>query len=85
MGRFLFLTAVLLLGTTLSVPAAIAQADAIERRRADLDELQRRIHELESAIEATQSAHAEASRGLAEAEAAGSSVRRKLRDILVRR
>lgn len=86
MGRFLFLTAaVLLLGTTLSVPAAIAQADAIERRRADLDELQRRIHELESAIEATQSAHAEASRGLAEAEAAVSSVRRKLRDILVRR
>ncbi len=85
MGRFLFLTAVLLLGTTLSVPAANAQADAIERRRADLDELQRRIHELESAIEATQSAHAEASRGLAEAEAAVSSVRRTLRDILVRR
>lgn len=84
-GRFLFLTAMALLGTMLSAPAAIAQADVVESRRADLDELQRRIQELESAIETTKSAHGEASRGLAEAEAAVSSARRKLRDVLARR
>ena len=75
----------LLLGAALSAPAAFAQADPVERRRADLDEVQRRIQELESAIAATQSEHAAASRGLAEAEAAVSAARRKLRDVLARR
>jgi septal ring factor EnvC (AmiA/AmiB activator) len=82
----LFLAAVVLLTVSAGMSGtAFAQADEIETRRADLDELQRRIHELESAIADTRSAQAEASEGLAGAERAVSEARRRLRATTDRR
>lgn len=67
-------------------PVSAWSADAeVARRQADLDEVQRRIRELESSIAATQAAHAGASAGLVEIERSVSAARRALRALTARR
>ncbi len=80
------LLAVFLLGVVCWPAQAAAQADAAgednaQRTRSDLDEVQRRIRELEQAIKAQREALSAAEKQRAETERAVSASRRKLRDL----
>ena len=61
--------------------AQAAGADGIGQKRAELDELQKRIRALEADIAGTRASHGQETAALAEAERAVSQARRKLHDL----
>lgn len=65
--------------------AAAADSDEVARKRADLEDVQLRIREIEQALVATRESHTAASAGLAEIERAVSEGRRRLRSLSTQR
>lgn len=76
---------VLLLAGSLPAPLRAADASELTQRRADLQDVQRRIRELERAIADTESTRSAAAEKLAAAERAVSAANRQLRQLAAER